>query len=215
MPVCCDPSDYGGVFDEREARHSLRRFHKRGLDSTAGPMIGALARRGLHGATVTEAGAGIGSAQVALLASGAERGVAYELSPGYELVAHELLADHGMTDRVEWRTADFVTASGHETSDVVFLNRVVCCYPDMPAMVDRASQGAGRFLAMSYPRQRLLVRIGTRGVNALLWLRRTTFRAFLHDPKAIGQRITGAGFTEVESGRTAVWEWKVWERKRD
>jgi hypothetical protein len=65
---------------------------------------------------------------------------------------------------------------------------------------------------MSYPRQRLLVRIGTRGVNALLWLRRTTFRAFVHDPKTIGQRITGAGFTEVESGRTAVWEWKVWER---
>lgn len=212
MPVCCDPKDYGGVFDEGMARHSLRGFRKRGLDSTAGPMIGALARRGLEGATVIEAGAGIGSAQVALLGSGAERGIAYELSPGYERVAMELLAEHRMADRVDWRTADFVTAAGLP-ADVVFLNRVVCCYPDMPRMVDRSTQRSGRLLAMSYPRRRLLVRVGLRAINAFLWLRRTTFRVFAHDPDAMARRIEGAGFTEVDSGRTAVWEWKVWERE--
>lgn len=211
MPVCCDPKDYGGVFNEREARRSLRVFRKRGLDSTAGPMIGALARRGLDGSTVIEAGAGIGSAQVALLGSGAERGIAYELSPGYESVAAELLEEHRMTGRVEWHTADFVTHAG-DRADIVFLNRVVCCFPDMPAMVDRALQRSGRLLAMSYPRRRWLVRIGLRGVNAFLWLRRTTFRAFVHDPDEMAQRIERAGFTEVDSGRTAVWEWTVWER---
>lgn len=174
-------------------------------------MIGALARHGLDGATVIEAGAGVGSAQVALFGSGAARGIAYELSPGYERAAADLLAQHRLLDRVEWRTEDFVTGNG-DHGEVVFLNRVVCCYPDMPRMVDRAVGRSDRLLAMSYPRRRWLVRIGLRLVNAFLWLRRTTFRVFAHDPAELARRAEDAGFSEVESGRTAVWEWKVWER---
>jgi len=213
MPVCCDPSDYGGVFDEKVARHSLKSFRRSGLDSTAGPMIGALARRGLEGSTVLEVGAGVGSAQVAMLSSGATTGIAYELSPEYEAVAAELLAEHRLTDRVDWRTGDFVTGQGTPRADIVFLNRVVCCYPDMLTMVDRAVGASNRLLALSYPRKRWFVRFGLMGINAFLRLRRTTFRVFVHDPEEITRRVGGAGFTEVASGRTAVWEWRVWERE--
>ena len=213
MPVCCDPKDYGGVFDEGMARHSLKSFRRRGLDSTAGPMIGALARRGLEESAVLEVGAGIGSAQVALLSAGASRGVAYELSPEYEAVAAELLAEHRLSDRVEWRTGDFVSAAATTRADVVFLNRVVCCYPDMPTMVDRAVGASNHLLALSYPRKRWFVRFGLMGVNAFLRLRRTTFRVFVHDPRDIARRVGSAGFAEVATGRTAVWEWKVWEKE--
>lgn len=213
VPNCCDPADYGGVFDEREARRALRSFRRNGLDSTAGPMIGALATRGLDGASVLEVGAGIGSAQVALLGSGAARSVAYDLSPSYAAVSQELLAEHGLADRVDWRVGDFLADAGEvEAADVVFLNRVVCCYPHMAEMVDAAAARTGRLLALSYPRDRWWLKVGLGAINTFFRLRRTSFRVFVHDPHEIARRVEAAGLTEVASGRSMAWEWHVWVR---
>jgi hypothetical protein len=213
MPTCCDPADYGGVFTEREARRSLRSFRRKGLDSTAGPMIGALATRGIEGASVLEVGAGIGSAQVALLSSGVARSVAYDLSPFHAAAGEELLDEHGVADRVEWRVGDFLAdATRMQSADVVFLNRVVCCYPHMSAMVDAAAAKTGRLLALSYPRDRWWLKAGLGLINGFMRLRRTSFRVFVHDPEEIARRVRSAGLTEVASGRNLAWEWHVWER---
>ena len=178
-------------------------------------MVGALAQRGIEGATVLEVGAGIGSAQVALLGSGASRSVAYDLSPAYEVASAELLQEHGLEDRVEWHTGDLLAEdAGAGDADVVFLNRVVCCYPHMTEMVDAVSARTGRLLAMSYPRDRWWLRIGLRLVNLTLRLRRTSFRVFLHDPREIRRRVEAAGLSEAAAGTTAVWEWRVWERDK-
>jgi hypothetical protein len=176
-------------------------------------MIGALAQRGIEGATVLEVGAGVGASAVALLKSGASRAVAYDLSPAYEKVSAELLAEHGVGDLVEWRTGDFLaTGDGLDRVDVVFLNRVVCCYPHMEEMVDAASSSAGRLLALSYPRDRWWLRFGLGVINGFLRLRRTSFRVFVHDPEEIARRVADGGLSEVASGSTAAWEWRVWER---
>jgi hypothetical protein len=213
MPTCCDPSDYGSVFNEREARRALRSYRRKGLDSTAGPMVGALAGRGIEDATVLEVGAGIGSAQVALLGSGASRSVVYDLSPAHRAVSRELLTEHAIADRVQWTTGDFLEAAGGvESADVVFLNRVVCCYPHMVDMVDTAAAKARRLLALSYPRRRWWLRAGVRVLNVYFRLRRSSFRVFVHDPVEIARRVREAGLDLVASGRGLAWEWHVWER---
>lgn len=214
MAACCDPTGYGEVFNEREARRALRSFRRRGLDSTAGPMIGALAQRGIEGATVLEIGAGVGASAIALLKSGASRAVAYDLSPAYEKVSAELLAEHGVADLVEWHTGDFLANGGDsDRADVVFLNRVVCCYPHMADMVDSSAARAGRLLAMSYPRDRWWLRFGLVVINGFFRLRRTSFRVFVHDPEEIARRVAERGLAEGASGSTAAWEWRVWERE--
>lgn len=175
-------------------------------------MVRALRKRGIDGASLLEVGAGVGSAQVALLEAGVASGVAYDLSPAYREVSASLLAEHRLGDRVDWRTRDFVGDPSAPRADVVFLNRVVCCYPDMERMVDAASSSTGRLLAMAYPRDRWWVRAGVRTLNGFLRLRRTTFRAFVHPTAEIGRRVVAAGLTEVASGRSVLWEWHVWER---
>jgi magnesium-protoporphyrin O-methyltransferase len=212
MAGCCDPSGYRQVFNSREARRAARAYRRKGLDSTAGPMVRVLRERGLDGASVLEVGAGVGAAQVELLQAGATQGIAYDLSPAHRQVGNELLEEHGMADRVEWRTADFVADPSAPSVDVAFLNRVVCCYPDMPGMVDAVSSRARRLLAMSYPRDRWWVRFGIRALNGLLRVVRTTFRVFVHSTDEIYRRTTAAGLIEVASGRTLLWEWHVWER---
>ena len=214
MPGCCDSSAYGDVFGEREARRSVANFKRKGLGETATGMVAALAEHGLAGASVLEVGAGSGTAQVALLEGGAARAVAFDLSPASATVAGELLAERGLWDRVEWHTGDFVVErSAVAPADVVFLNKVVCCYPDMPLLVDAAADHARRLLAVAMPRRRWWVRAGIGGINAFLRFRRSTFRVFAHDPREVARRVEAGGLGEVASGTTAFWEWHLWERK--
>jgi len=199
------------VFNAAQAAKAVRAFERKGLDGTARPMIEALQAEGLEGATLLEVGAGPGTALVTMLEAGAGRAVAYDISPSYEKVAGALLQGRGLTDRVEWHTGDYLASGDHRPADTVFLNRVVCCYPDA-TLVGAVADRAGRLLALSYPRRRWYTRVGIRVINGYLWLRRVPFRVFVHDPGAIARSVVAAGFAEVASGGSAAWEWKVWRR---
>ena len=213
MAGCCDPSGYRGVFDRKAAERSARAFARKGLDSTAEPMVGALRERGIEGATVLEVGAGAGTAIVSMLDAGASGATGVELSPNYEETARSLLEERGVAQDVDWRTGDAVTMTEElGTSDVVFLNRVVCCYPYADDLVDAAASSSRQLLAISYPRDRFLVRLGMRIINGWLWLVRNSFRVFLHDPDDLEARIRRAGFERVAGGTTPAWHWGVWER---
>ncbi len=190
----------------------MRSFERKGLDSTAAPMVEALRQRDVVGASLLDVGAGSGTAVVTLLEAGMTKAVAYDISPSYEQVAGALFQARGLQDRVEWHTGDFLAAGDGHSADVVYLNRVVCCYPEVIRLVDSVAGAAGRLLALSYPRRRFVMRTALRVINLLLRLRRVPFRVFAHDPTVIAARVAAAGLREIASGRGAVWEWKVWER---
>lgn len=212
MSGCCDPSAYRATFSAREAERAARSFERRGLDSAAGPMIGALARGGLEGRTVLEVGAGVGTAVVALVKSGAERSVAVDISPEYRVEAERLFRRHAISDRVELVTGDITQTTSVGEADVVFLNKVICCYPDAPALLEAVTSRTVDRLAMSFPRRRLLVRVVFGLVNLGQRLRRNSFRVFVHPPDELKAGVEAAGLRSVASGRTPVWEWHVWER---
>lgn len=200
------------MFNAEQAARAVRRFESKGLDATAQPMINELRSQGIEGTTLLEVGAGSATALVTLLEGGATLAVGYDISPSYEKVAGALIAGRGLTDRVEWNTGDYLAAGDTRTADVVFLNRVVCCYPDMEPLVDAAATRTRSLLALSYPRDRWFIRLGIRMINGFLRMRRVTFRVFVHEPAAIDARVAAAGLAEVASGSTAAWHWKVWER---
>lgn len=213
MAGCCDSSGYRGVFNKKTAARYVRSFEKKGLDSTAGPMVDALASLGLGDVSVLEVGAGSGTALVSMLEAGAKSAVAFDISTAYEAQARALLEARGIEGSVEWHTGDFVAMADRVgVNDVVFLNRVVCCYPDMEALVDAADSKTGRLLAMAYPRDRWATRFFFRSMNAWLRFRKNSFRVFVHDPDAIAKRASASGLVDVASGMTTAWHWKVWER---
>ena len=200
------------MFNAEQAARAVRRFESKGLDGTAQPMVDELRSRGIDGATLLEVGAGSATALVTLLEGGAGRAVGYDISPSYEKVAGALIAGRGLTDRVEWHTGDYLAAGDTRGADLVFLNRVVCCYPDMAPLVDAAATRTRSLLALSYPRDRWFIRLGIRMINGFLRLRRVTFRVFVHEPAAIDARVAAAGLAEVAAGTTVAWQWKVWQR---
>lgn len=201
------------MFNSAVARRYVDTFGRKGLDSTAGPMVAALADRGMAGLSVLEVGAGSGTALVSLVEAGAATAVGVDLSAAYEPVARSLFEQRGTADATRWVTGDFLeVAPDLGIADVVFANRVVCCYPEMEGMVTLASGKARRYLALSFPRDRWIFRTGSALINLWMRIRRVPFRTYLHDPEAIVQRVESSGFREVDRGSTMSWHWVVWER---
>jgi SAM-dependent methyltransferase len=187
MAGCCDPTDYRRLFSRKSAARDARRFRRRGLTGTARALVELAGE--VSGATVLDVGGGIGAMELVLLAAGAERATNVELSGGYEEQAAALLAERGLAGRVDRRVADFVSeGDAVEAHDLVVLHRVVCCYPDVDALMGAAAEHARKRLVLTYPQEHLLMRLGLRVIN--LWLRVSGcgFRTYVH-PIA---RILGA-----------------------
>ena len=186
MSDCCTPKGYRWVFSERSAHREARRYRRRGLDGTSRRIVDFLKEQGVEGQTVLEIGGGIGAIQIELLKAGAARATSIELTPTYEEEASRLLAEAGLSDRVERKVMDFAQAADQvEGADVVVMNRVLCCYHDMPRLAGAAADHAQQTLVMTFPRRALWLRAMLGVGNGVLWLTRRHFHIFLHRPSEI------------------------------
>jgi hypothetical protein len=178
---CCTPKGYRQIFSERSARAQARSYRRNGLDPTSSRIVELLKEQGVAGLTLLEVGGGIGEIQIELLKAGLERAVSVELTPTYEESAAELLREAGLEDRVERRVMDFVNATPEiEVADIVVMNRVICCYPDMPRLAGAAAEHARSLLVMSFPKERWWTRAVVWMANVGMALTRREFRIFLH-----------------------------------
>lgn len=210
MAGCCEPKVFERMFGEKQARLAARRYRRRGLGGTSRDLVELAGD--VSGASILEVGGGIGAIELELLAAGAARATDVELSGGYEEVAAEFLAERGVSDRVERRVGDFVSEPV-EPHDVVVMHRVVCCYPDVDALVGIAAERARRRLVMTYPQERWWTRAGLGAINLFMRLSGSDFRAFVH-PVARMRDVAGErGLVPTERRRRGLfWESAAFER---
>jgi magnesium-protoporphyrin O-methyltransferase len=205
---CCGPRG-AEIFDERQARRDVASYRRRGLDRTARVLVEAVAGEG----DVLEIGGGIGAIELELLRRGAARAANVELSPAYEPFARELLNEAGLGGRVDRRIGDVVEQPELAApADVVVMHRVVCCYPDMPALVGVAAEKARRALALTYPRDSWWTRLGSRAVNLFMRLTDNEYRAFIHRPDAIAATAEAHGLRRASGRPGVLWQLAVFER---
>lgn len=206
MSSCCSPKGYHWAFSERSARADAKRYRRKGLDPTSRRIVDYLKAQGVEGMSVLEVGGGIGAIQIELLKAGASRAVSVELTPTYEEVAQELLSESGVAGRVERKVMDFADAGGMvEGADLVVLNRVVCCYPDMPKLAAAAAAHATRMLVLSFPRSSWWTAAGLGAANLMFALTRREFHIFLHPPQQIIAVSEGQGMRAVHDDQGFLW----------
>ena len=205
MSSCCRPGGYAKIFSEKLARKDAKRYRRKGLDETGRWLADRAIENGIDGATVLEAGGGVGAIQLELLRAGAARTVNVELSPGYEETAGELSREAGLDDRTERRLGDFVADEELGEADVVVLHRVVCCYPDYEALLGTAARRSRRTIVFSHPPAHALARFVVTGMNLFLTLTRQQFRTYTHPPRALREVIEREGFRVVAERRGRVW----------
>jgi 2-polyprenyl-3-methyl-5-hydroxy-6-metoxy-1,4-benzoquinol methylase len=206
------------VFDNAEARKALRRFRRRGPDKTTRLLIEALrvalTASGARDAVLLDIGAGVGAIHHDLLDGPVSRVIHVDASSANLAVAREETARRGHDASVEFVRGDFVAmANSVSVADVVTLDRVICCYDDMRALVSRSADKATQFYGAVYPRQVAWMRIGIAGSNLIRRLKRTTFRVFLHDPSSIDRVLRDRGLERTSVRRTLGWEVVVYARR--
>jgi len=207
MSACCSPKGCRSVFSEKRASAEARRYRRHGLDPTSRRIAEFLKRHGIGGRTLLEVGGGIGAIQIELLKAGITRAVNIELIPTYEEAARALLREAGLEARVERRVMDFAEATGEvEAADIVIMNRVICCYPDMPKLAGAAADHTREVLVMSFPKERWWTRAVISMADFVLRVARQQFQVFLHPPDEIIATAERHGLKTVYNQTAFFWE---------
>jgi SAM-dependent methyltransferase len=215
MP-CCSGQCAGIelVFGERVARWELARYRRHGARGTTKLLLNLLRAAGPPaGRTLLDIGGGIGVLQHELAAAGVEAITSVDASPAYLAVQRAEAARRGYADRVRYLQGDF-TALAHavEAHDIVTLDRVICCYHDMPALVGASAARARQLYGAVYPRRTWWTVAGVALINLALRLRGTPFRTFVHPPAEIERLLAAAGLRPRAARRTVVWHVAVYTR---
>jgi magnesium-protoporphyrin O-methyltransferase len=170
-------------------------------------LLDALISEGAADATFLDVGGGVGAIQLGLLEAGAAGGTSVDASPAYLEAARQEASSRGHAGRVRYLAGDVVEVQhGIEPADLVALDRVVCCYHDMPALVDATASRARRAYALVYPRDTRLTRLAIGLLNLAQRLRRHPFRAFVHPTSAVEARVEAHGFRRVFLRRSILWQ---------
>jgi 2-polyprenyl-3-methyl-5-hydroxy-6-metoxy-1,4-benzoquinol methylase len=220
---CCSPGDspsdspgdspFDRQFDADHAVKHLRAYHDKGATGLTRALIDALAEGGAQGRTVLDIGGGVGVVHHELLRSGAASAIDVDASTAYVAAARAEAERQGHADRVRYLTGDFVSlADDVPPADLVALDRVICCYEDMAALVARSAALATHRYGLVFPRDTILGRIGVALLNLELRVSRSPFRVFLHRTAEVDAILAAQGFTRRQLRQTLGWQLAIYER---
>lgn len=210
---CCQCEGIEQQFDSKTAARELKKYRRRGPTESTRLLIDALKTEGVAGMRLLDIGGGIGAVQYALLEAGGRAAVSVEASQAFLEAAQEEAARQGYVDRIEYRHGDFVEVAEHlAPADVVTLDRVICCYDDMPALVRRSAALAERRYGVVYPRVRWWMKAIGAAINLTFRVRRRPMRFFLHPPAAIEEEIRRSGLKPLVRRQTLLWQVALYGR---
>lgn len=205
MGDCCS-TDYRKVFRTSMGFDDLKRYERGGLRSTQADLAEMSATALGTDTTLLEVGGGVGALHVDLLGRGAASATTIDLSSGWEEAAASLLTNKGLSTRVRRLNGDFVEeAESLPEADVVLLHRVICCYPDWPAMVDAAASRARQAVVFTIPKESLAARLSLVLFHAWLRVRRCGFTSYIHPVGEILDRFASHGFVVSEERSRVGW----------
>lgn len=214
MVDCCQCEGIASQFGAKTARRELRRFRRRGPMKSTRLLIEDLRAAGAQDASLLDIGGGIGAVHHTLIDAGAREAVHVDVSTDYIDAARDESVRLGQADRTTFIHGDFVeVAPTLDAADLVALDRVICCYPDMERLVASAAQKTRRVLGAVYPRDVWWVRLSVGAVNVLMRARGSAFRVFVYRPADIDAELRRHGLGRRTLRRTVAWEVVTYDRR--
>lgn len=211
---CCATSnaDTGRFFSWLAGLHRLR-HSLLGFERSQRQLIDGIKALGVTGAELLEVGCGPGYLHQHLLLSGADRAVGIDLSEGMLTIARRNAAHLDLKARTDYRLGDFTQlAATIPAADIAILDKVVCCYPDWQTMLARSLERARHSIALTYPRDRAMVRVAMRWMSWALGSMGCCFHPYVHDPVGIEAAIEREGFKKLDERRTPFWVTQIYQR---
>ena len=201
------------IFDQGTAERDLKAYRAHGPGTTTRLLIAALKAAGIADLTLLDIGGGVGAIQHELLNDGARNAIAIDASSAYLDAARQEAERQGHADRIAYQQGDFVELAPQlPQADIVTLEKVICCYPDMRALVGMSSARAGKLYGVVFPRDTWWMRLGGLFVNLVLRLQRNAFRFFVHPTAAIEAVVRANGLERRYYHKTLFWQVIVYTR---
>jgi 2-polyprenyl-3-methyl-5-hydroxy-6-metoxy-1,4-benzoquinol methylase len=211
--TCCQCQGIERLFGKQEASHTLRAYLRRGPARTTRLLLDALRAEGVAGATLLDIGGGVGAIPLGLLPMGLRSAIDVDASGAYIEIAHKEAERRGFDGQMTYHHGNFVElAQKIEPADIVTLDRVICCYHDMPALVGTSAAKARRLYSLVYPRDNWWIRSVSAIENALRWMRRHPYRSFVHRTAQVDAAVRCAGLEQRSMRRDAFWQVVVYGR---
>ena len=210
---CCQCEGIERLFNQAEAAKKLKQYRRKGPDKTTRLLINALRGYGVEGMTLLDIGGGVGAIQHELLKAGVSRAASVEASSAYLNTAKAETERQGNAGRVTYHYGNFVDlAAALPPADVVTLDRVICCYHDMPKLIGLSVARAVKLYGLVYPRDTWWMKLGLAAGNLFFRLRRTPFRVFVHPTEAVEAIIQAEGLKRSFYRTTGMWQVVVYAR---
>ena len=204
------------MFDEPSARRDLADYRENGPQGPTRDLIEAIRAEGVKDADLLDIGGGVGVIGHELVASGAGRLTAVDLSRNYLDAARDEATDRGYADRAEFRFGNFVELAPElEDADVVTLDHVLCCYRDWRSLVSASTAKARLLYGVVYPVDRPWWRAASVLGNLVLWVSRSDFRFHIHPDRAVDRFIRAAGFERRYRRGGFLWQTVLYRRIGD
>jgi 2-polyprenyl-3-methyl-5-hydroxy-6-metoxy-1,4-benzoquinol methylase len=210
---CCQCQGIEMEFNRKKIAKELKRYRRKGPAKTTRMLIDALKAGGVRGMTLLDIGGGVGAIQQELLSAGASGATHVDASTAYLEVAREEAGCQGNAQRISFLHGDFVElAADIPPADIVTLDRVICCYHDMQALVGLSSARARNYYGLVYPRHTWWIRIGFAILNFILGFRNSPFRIFSHPTQAVNAVVRGNGLRQRFYAKSGLWQVVVYAR---
>ena len=193
-------------FNDKVAKRELTKFQKTGAKPQTRMALDELRRIGISGRTLLDIGGGVGAIQHACAEEGAAQITSVDASAAYLAAAVQEARRRGYASVTTYLHGDFVELAPEiPPADLVTMDRVVCCYPDLVELLRPAAERARVCLGLVFPRDNWWMRAGARVANLLLRLGRSEFQAFIHPHAKIDQCAAEAGLELSYSEYRGLW----------
>lgn len=212
--VCSHCQGAEDIFSVKFARNELKDYRENGPHKSTQVLLDILKDAGISDLSLLDIGGGVGVIQHEMMAAGVASAVDVDASSAYINAAKEEAEQRGYLDKVTYQYGDFVQLAPElDSADIVTLDRVVCCYPDVQALVDLSSKHAKRYYALVFPRDNWIFKMGIPFFNFFafrLW--GNPFRTFIHSSEMVDSIIQNNGFNLLLHRNVGLWQVFVYER---
>jgi magnesium-protoporphyrin O-methyltransferase len=214
MPHCsCEGLEQ--CFGTQRAIRELMDYRKHGTIKTTRLLIEALLAEPISGMTLLDIGGGLGAIQHALLQAGVSQSLDVDASSAYLATAREEAERLGLKDRMRFVHGNFVeVAPSVPVADLVTLDRVICCFDDMPALVGLSAARSAKFYGVVIPRDTWWMQFLQQGRNLFRAITRTSIRFYVHPTKAIDAVVHDQGLERHVSRIVGMWQVIIYARSQ-
>lgn len=212
---CCQTQGIEEIFDRRMADREMKKLLRRGPRKTTRILLDAIRKnRQQPFDSLLDIGGGVGAIQFALADDGASQIINADVSAGYQDAVREELSKRNLNAEFTFFHGDFVEQSHIiDDADVVSLDRVLCCYPDVTSLVSESIDKARQTYAVVYPRSVWWNRLFFGITNTALRLFRKSFQTYVHNSELVDGLVRHRGFQRSFHRDLIIWQVSIYNRE--